>query len=852
MRKRVVLFVAFVVIAALLCVLFVACDEVANSMDEEQINAGNRQSQDREVGTNSDNKPTGITEDNTPTNTGVAENEDNGNPDGETPVDDYEDGGGADGSDEMETQTGATHIHEWTEWKVTKQPTCQIEGEEIRSCRLCDTTDTRTISKTAHISEPIAAVAPTCTQSGLTEGSRCSVCGEMLEAQRYVAPTHSYGAWSIYSAPTCTEEGMKYRVCVGCGNIERQMLYAEGHKGEWFVTEQPTCTTSGKRTRTCTVCAQVFVEDIAATAHLFGEKETIIATTCGVGKQRQQCAVCGLCQYEALAPDITKQHQYGDDEICDVCGEHKPTEGLQYTIIGNTATVKKYTGTETTVYIPHSYMGVVVTEIEGWAFMGRNDLACIEIPFTVTTIQTEAFHGCWFNTVRYTGDMYGWLGIEGVKYLTEYCSYSTSLYMMNDLLENVVIPNGIVSIASFAFPWFSSVKSICLPKSIQRVEEDAFRYDSRTSDGRIADVYYAGDMEDWFLIHGLEHIMCSIDIDKNLYFHDTKVVDLVVPDSIKRIPTGAFCGCTGITSLIIGSGVTSIDAFAFAKCSGLRTLDIPDNVTNIDTSAFSECNGLTSIAFGEGITTIGGFGDGRTLTSISIGSRVTSIKCSSVFYASNLQAIYYAGDIAGWCAISGLKLLMERSPTTKSLYIGGQKVEKIVTPNGVTSIGDYAFCNCGQISSVVLGDSVISIGVGAFANCRDLITVAIGEGVIIIGEEAFGECYQLASITIGSNVTSIGNNAFTSCGALNTLTIPASVVSIGEGAFSECRGLSSVDIGSNVSVIDGWAFSNCENLEIINYAETVKQWQAITRAGNWNLHNKTIKVVCSDGTIYEQ
>ena len=80
---------------------------------------------------------------------------------------------------------GGEHQHSFGEWTVTKEASCTEKGEETRSCE-CGETETREIPALGHTEEVIPAVAATCTETGLTEGKKCSVCGEILVAQEVV------------------------------------------------------------------------------------------------------------------------------------------------------------------------------------------------------------------------------------------------------------------------------------------------------------------------------------------------------------------------------------------------------------------------------------------------------------------------------------------------------------------------------------------------------------------------------------------------------------------------------------------------------------------------------------------
>ena len=171
----------------------------------------------------------------------------------------------------------------------------------------------------------------------------------------------------------------------------------------------------------------------------------------------------------------------------------------------------------------------------------------------------------------------------------------------------------------------------------------------------------------------------------------------------------------------------------------------------------------------------------------------------------------------------------------------------------VTSIGNFAFEVCTNLTSVSIPNSVTSIGHWALAQCNSLESVTIGNSVAIIGEFAFFACDRLTDITIPESVTSIGENAFTCCIKLmgiwvdeanetyssnesgflfnkdktvlircpgsysGSYTIPSSVVTIGHGAFDSCYNLTEVTVPGGVTNIDTWAFCDCRSLSAVYF-----------------------------------
>lgn len=110
----------------------------------------------------------------------------------------------------------------------------------------------------------------------------------------------------------------------------------------------------------------------------------------------------------------------------------------------------------------------------------------------------------------------------------------------------------------------------------------------------------------------------------------------------------------------------------------------------------------------------------------------------------------------------------------------------IVIPDGVTSIGNWAFKCRGGLRSIRIPYGVTSIGCGAFFECESLQSITIPDSVTSIDDSTFAGCVSLQSVTIPNSVASIGSRAFDSCTRLQSVTIPCSVKRIEEDTFLNC------------------------------------------------------------------
>ena len=129
----------------------------------------------------------------------------------------------------------------------------------------------------------------------------------------------------------------------------------------------------------------------------------------------------------------------------------------------------------------------------------------------------------------------------------------------------------------------------------------------------------------------------------------------------------------------------------------------------------------------------------------------------------------------------------------------------------VVSIGERAFYECGELTSVTIPNSVSSIGAYAFYECSSLSNVTIPQNVTSIGNYTFYGCRSLTNFTVPNGVTNIGKDAFQWCTGLRSITIPNSVTSIGDGVFYNCTSLEKViisDLSAWCCIYFGGSLSN--------------------------------------------
>ena len=222
--------------------------------------------------------------------------------------------------------------HSWGEWTVTTPASCTATGEETRTCDRCAATEKRELAKTGHTEVVDPAVEATCTEPGKTEGKHCSVCGEVITAQKEIpALGHSWGEWTVTTPASCTATGEETRTCDRCAATEKRELAKTGHTEVVDPAVGATCTEPGKTEgKHCSVCNAVIKaqEVIPAKGHT-EVIDTAVAPTC-TEPGKTEGKHCSVCNTVLVAQEVipAKGHTEVIDEAIEAtCTTPGKTEG---------------------------------------------------------------------------------------------------------------------------------------------------------------------------------------------------------------------------------------------------------------------------------------------------------------------------------------------------------------------------------------------------------------------------------------------------------------------------------------------------------------------------------------------
>lgn len=202
--------------------------------------------------------------------------------------------------------------HAWGEPELITAPTCEAEGLAKYTCADCGDTKEVKILKLGHNAVVDAYVAPTCTETGLTAGSHCSNCGEVIHAQEVIpALGHTVEEWTIDAEASCTATGSKSGVCVVCGETVTETIPMESHdlSANAGISVYPeSCEKEGYEVWECANCDYSENRPIPAGTHSYGtEPSYTTEPTCTEwGHTYYACTKCGY--HEARDPQPPIHH----------------------------------------------------------------------------------------------------------------------------------------------------------------------------------------------------------------------------------------------------------------------------------------------------------------------------------------------------------------------------------------------------------------------------------------------------------------------------------------------------------------------------------------------------------------
>ena len=468
----------------------------------------------------------------------------------------------------------------------------------------------------------------------------------------------------------------------------------------------------------------------------------------------------------------------------------------------------------TSITIPDSVIASEETTIFQATFSGCTSLETVHLGSGIQQISRDAFRGC--TSLR---EITIPASVKEMYYCFEECEnlqriiFQGKMPIMEGLFgDGINTKPGVTCIATFPANDSTWNRDQCL-----RLFNFLFMPDTYGSG------YYSKNLEYVLSSDGTYYILTGNGTCKDLA--------VVVPATYKGLP------------------VRRIQENAF-EGQTFDSLILPDSLTHLS-KLYTDSGHISNIRLPDHAITFGDFAlSGFFITQIMISEQhMDYIKTEQALYTRDMKTlVFFGGDIHSFTVPDSIFHIAD-------FAFARNRIGVLQLPDGLQTIGEFAFSGCYNLSSINIPDSITTIHKSTFLDSDNLLEIrcsdhsafcfengilydnpttqilwvcrnisghiTIRDGVTTIDDGAFSNLQKLASITLPDSVTSIGANAFMSCTKLENVTFSANLLRIGDSAFASCSRLTQLQLPEGLTAIDEGAFYGCSGLESASLPNSV-------------------------------
>ena len=437
--------------------------------------------------------------------------------------------------------------HTFGEWDTVKQATCKEEGKRTRTCNKCSETEEESLQKSeTHTPVIDAAVPATCKDTGLTEGSHCSVCNEVLVAQTVIPKTEDHtpvtdAAVTATCKNTGLTEGSHCSVCDKILVAQTVIPKTEDHTPVTDAAVTATCKNIGLTEGShCSVCNKVLVARtvVPKTDNHTPVTDAAVAASCkNTGlTEGSHCSVCNKVLVARTVVPKTEDHTpVTDAAVPATCKDTGLTEGSHCSVC-NEVLVEQVVTHKTDVHTPAKEQDGIVSCSICNIMLEDNNLYTVTFKLGSNTLKEISLKSGATITVPTPG--------------------ANKWYVWNNTIPNKMPAQNIT---------FSAIA----------IGGDAW-----------AETTWEYDFNGKLSIHGKGNMSKFSEESQPWAAYKSEITSIIFDSTITGIGKYAFFGCNRLIKVVIPDSIITIGDYAFANCDSIREITIGSKVTSIGTGAF--------------------------------------------------------------------------------------------------------------------------------------------------------------------------------------------------------------------------------------------------------------------------